>query len=92
MSQRVKQERPYPGVGVTTKLLFYFLIFMMLMLLVLWIFQVLLLNLFYRNTKMNEMEQIAGAIEQTLYRDGRSIRPGAAAWHRLPPEALRIPA
>lgn len=69
MSRRVKQQKQkntYPGVGVTTKLLFYFLIFMMLMLLVLWIFQVLLLNLFYRNTKMNEMEQIAESIEQTL--------------------------
>ena len=62
-------QRPYPGTGVTTKLVFYFLIFMMLMLLVLWVFQVMLLNVFYRNTKMNEMEKIAETIELDL-RDG----------------------
>ena len=66
MRKKETCERPYPGVSVTTKLLFYFLIFMMLMLLVLWVFQVMLLNFFYRNTKMNEMEKIAEVIEQTL--------------------------
>lgn len=69
MSQRDNDKCSYPGTGVTTKLLLYFLIFIMLMLLVLWIFQVMLLNLFYRNTKMNEMEKIAQVIEQVLQND-----------------------
>lgn len=66
MSKREQEKRPYPGVGVTSKLLVYFLIFMMLMLIVLWVFQVMLLNLFYRNTKMNEMERITEVIEVAL--------------------------
>ncbi len=73
MSKRENFNRSYPGTGVTTKLLLYFLIFMMLMLLVLWIFQVMLLNFFYRNTKMNEMEKIATVIEQTLGGDPEAL-------------------
>lgn len=67
MSKKKAEQRPYPGVGVTTKLLLYFLIFMMLMLLVLWVFQVMLLNVFYRNTKMNEMENVSEQIAGLLY-------------------------
>lgn len=66
MSKGDRQKRPYPGVGVTSKLLLYFLVFMMLMLLVVWVFQVMLLNVFYRNTKMNEMERIADMIAQSV--------------------------
>ena len=66
MSKGDGQKRPYPGVGVTSKLLLYFLVFMMLMLLVVWVFQVMLLNVFYRNTKMNEMERIADMIAQSV--------------------------
>ena len=58
MSKGEKLGRPYPGVSVTTKLLFYFLIFMTLMLVVLFVFQVMLLNVFYRHTKMTEMEHV----------------------------------
>ena len=73
MSKRDNDKHAYPGTGVTTKLLLYFLIFMMLMLLVLWIFQVMLLNFFYRNTKMNEMEKITAVIMQTLADDSRNL-------------------
>ena len=66
MSKSKRSSHSYPGVGVTSKLLLYFLVFLMLMLLVVWVFQVMLLNLFYRNTKMNEMEGIADMIEQSI--------------------------
>ena len=66
MSRGDKQGRPYPGVSVSTKLLFYFLIFMMLLLSVLFVFQVMLLNVFYRYTKINEMEHVADMIEVSL--------------------------
>ena len=69
MRKKQADKRPYPGTSVTTKLLLYFLIFMALMLLVLWVFQVMLLNVFYRNTKMNEMEEIAESIELVLRHD-----------------------
>ncbi len=71
MSKGDKLGRPYPGVSVTTKLLFYFLIFMMLMLVVLFVFQVMLLNVFYRHTKMTEMEHISEMIAVSL-EDGKS--------------------
>ncbi len=66
MSKDKKNLRAYPGVGVTSKLLLYFLVFLMLMLLVVWVFQVMLLNVFYRNIKMNEMERISDMIEQSI--------------------------
>ena len=66
MSKGDKLGRPYPGVGVTTKLLFYFLIFMTLMLVVLFVFQVMLLNVFYRYTKINEMEHISEMISVSV--------------------------
>lgn len=66
MSQNEKKECTYPGVGVTSKLLFYFLIFLIMMLLVVWVFQVMLLNVFYRNTKMNEMERISETIQESI--------------------------
>ncbi len=69
MSKRDREGRPYPGVGVTTKLLFYFLICMMLMLAVLFVFQVMLLNVFYRHTKMTEMKHISEMIEVSLEND-----------------------
>ena len=58
MSKVEQQHRPYPGASVTSKLLFYFLIFMIMMLLVVWIFQIMLLNVFYRNTKTKEMTDV----------------------------------
>lgn len=73
MKKERKAQSSYPGTGVTSKLLIYFLIFMALMLVVLWVFQVMLLNLFYRNTKMNEMERIAATIEQQLYYDDQDL-------------------
>lgn len=66
MSKDDKQCRPYPGASVTSKLLFYFLIFLIMMLLVVWVFQVMLLNVFYRNTKMNEMERISETIQDAI--------------------------
>ena len=66
MSKGENQCRPYPGASVTSKLLFYFLIFLIMMLLVVWVFQVMLLNVFYRNTKMTEMERISETIEQSI--------------------------
>ncbi len=66
MSKGATQGRPYPGVSVSTKLLFYFLIFMMLLLVVLFVFQVVLLNVFYRYTKTNEMEHVSDMIEVSL--------------------------
>lgn len=71
MSKVEKQHRPYPGASVTSKLLFYFLIFMIMMLLVVWIFQVMLLNVFYRNTKTKEMVYISEMISVSL-EDGKS--------------------
>ena len=71
MSKGDREGRPYPGVSVSSKLLFYFLIFMMLMLAVLFVFQVMLLNVFYRHTKMTEMEHVSEMIEVSL-EDGRS--------------------
>ena len=71
MSKVEKQHRPYPGASVTSKLLFYFLIFMIMMLLVVWIFQVMLLNVFYRNTKTKEMVYISEMISDSL-EDGKS--------------------
>ena len=71
MSKGDRTGRPYPGVSVSSKLLFYFLIFMMLMLAVLFVFQVMLLNVFYRHTKMTEMEHVSEMIEVSL-EDGRS--------------------
>lgn len=71
MSKGDRVGRPYPGVGVATKLLFYFLIFMMLMLVVLFVFQVMLLNVFYRHTKTTEMAHISEMIE-VLLEDGKS--------------------
>lgn len=64
MKEKPRQKHSYPG--VTVKLLLYFLIFMMLMLLVLWVFQVMLLNVFYRNTKTEEMEDVSRGIAQIL--------------------------
>ncbi len=66
MSKDDKSERPYPGASVTGKLLFYFLIFLIMMLLVVWVFQVMLLNVFYRNTKMSEMERISENIQESI--------------------------
>lgn len=66
MSKDDKQCRPYPGASVTSKLLFYFLIFLIMMLLVVWVFQVMLLNVFYRNTKMSEMERISETIQESI--------------------------
>ena len=66
MSKGDRVGRPYPGVSVSSKLLFYFLIFMMLMLAVLFVFQVMLLNVFYRHTKTTEMEHISEMIEVSL--------------------------
>ncbi len=66
MSKGNREGRPYPGVSVSTKLLFYFLIFMMLLLVVLFVFQVMLLNVFYRYTKINEMEHVFEMIEVSL--------------------------
>ena len=66
MSKGDREGRPYPGVSVSTKLLFYFLIFMMLLLSVLFVFQVMLLNVFYRYTKINEMEHVCEMIEVSL--------------------------
>ena len=71
MSKVEQQHRPYPGASVTSKLLFYFLIFMIMMLLVVWIFQIMLLNVFYRNTKTKEMEYISEMISVSL-EDGKS--------------------
>lgn len=71
MSKGDREGRPYPGVSVSSKLLFYFLIFMMLMLAVLFVFQVMLLNVFYRHTKMTEMEHVSEMIEVSL-EDGKS--------------------
>ena len=71
MSKGDRTGRPYPGVSVSSKLLFYFLIFMMLMLAVLFVFQVMLLNVFYRHTKMTEMEHVSEMIEVSL-EDGKS--------------------
>lgn len=70
MSKGDREGRPYPGVSISSKLLFYFLIFMMLMLAVLFVFQVMLLNVFYRHTKMTEMEHVSEMIEVSL-EDGR---------------------
>jgi RNA polymerase sigma factor (sigma-70 family) len=66
MGKGDRGKRPYPGVSVSTKLLFYFLIFMMLLLVVLFVFQVMLLNVFYRYTKINEMEHVFEMIEVSL--------------------------
>ena len=66
MSKGDREGRPYPGVSVSAKLLFYFLIFMMLLLVVLFVFQVMLLNVFYRYTKINEMEHVFEMIEVSL--------------------------
>ena len=41
-------------------------LFLMLLLLVVWVFQVMLLNVFYRNIKMNEMTRISDMIEQSI--------------------------
>ena len=65
MSQKPRQKYSYPS--VTTKVLLYFLISITLLLAVVWIFQVMLLNVFYRNTKMDEMEQLTEVIEQSLH-------------------------
>ena len=71
MSKGDRAGRPYPGVSVSSKLLFYFLVFMMLMLVVLFVFQVMLLNVFYRHTKMTEMKHVSEMIELAL-EDGKS--------------------
>ena len=67
MSEKPRQKCSYPG--VTVKILLYFLIFITMMLAVLWVFQIMLLNFFYRTTKTNEMQDIAEIIEQSLQQD-----------------------
>ena len=71
MSEKPHQKRSYPG--VTIKLLLYFLIFMTMMLAVLWVFQVMLLNFFYRTAKMNEMQDLTEVIEQSLHKDENEL-------------------
>ncbi len=75
MSKAEKKECTYPGASVTSKLLFYFLIFLIMMLLVVWVFQVMLLNVFYRNTKMNEMERISETIQESIAMG--NLQPGS---------------
>lgn len=63
-AKKVKAKKPYGGISISWKLFAYLTAFVAFMMLVIWIFQVLMLGSFYKDTKHKELEGISKAISQ----------------------------
>ena len=55
--------------SVRAKLLIYFACFAAVMLLIIWVFQVRMLDYFYRQTKMDELSRVSHEIETDIESD-----------------------
>ena len=58
---------PRRAMSVRGKLLIYFACFAAVMLLIIWVFQVKMLEYFYRQTKMGEMSRMSEDIAASIY-------------------------
>ncbi len=54
------------GLGIRTQLVMGFTLFIVMILLIVWIFQVLLLDYFYEKTKISEMNEVLDGIESSI--------------------------
>ena len=62
----MKTKRPFKGVSIGWKLAAYLLVFVILTLLVVWLFQILLLDVFVENTKKKELGRTADQLSELL--------------------------
>ena len=58
-AKRKKAERRICGISISWKLFAFLVAFVAFMMLVIWVFQVVMLDSFYKSTKRSELESIS---------------------------------